>query len=139
MATIALIACASKKRTYRAPARDLYASPLFQYALAYAQTLQPDQIYILSARYGLVQLDEEIEPYNLTLKRMTVQERKTWAEGVIAALRQQCDLAHDHFVVLAGTLYREYVLPHLPSYELPLQGYPIGKQLQWLKQNVMPT
>lgn len=38
----------------------LYTSPLFTYALAYAEALHPDAIYILSAKHGLVGLDEVI-------------------------------------------------------------------------------
>ena len=35
--------------------------------------------YILSAKYGLLEEDEVIEPYNVYLKDMNVAERRQWA------------------------------------------------------------
>uniref|UniRef100_A0A831ZY59 DUF6884 domain-containing protein n=1 Tax=Desulfacinum infernum TaxID=35837 RepID=A0A831ZY59_9BACT len=134
MATIVLISCVSKKMSHRARAKDLYVSPLFRAALQYAQRLSPDKIFILSAKYGLVQLNDEIDPYDVTLKDMPVGERKNWASKVLQALDRYCDLERDHFVILAGKRYREYLLPYLKSYEMPLEGLSIGRQLQYLKQ-----
>jgi hypothetical protein len=34
----------------------------------------PDQVFILSAKYSLVGLDDENEPYNLTLNTMSSRE-----------------------------------------------------------------
>ena len=134
MAKIVLISCVSKKLPHRARAKDLYVSPLFRAALQYAQSFSPDRIFILSAKYGLVGLDDEIDPYNVTLKDMPVRERKDWASKVLKALREFCDLERDHFVILAGNKYREYLLPYLQSYEIPLEGLSIGRQLQYLKR-----
>lgn len=134
MATIVLISCVNKKLDHRARAGDLYTSALFRYALQYAQRWSPDKIFILSARCGLVRLDEEIEPYNVTLNNMSVRGRKEWAKKVLQELCKNCDLERDHFVILAGDKYREYLLPHLRSYEIPLSGLSIGKQLQYLKR-----
>lgn len=134
MATIVLISCVSKKLPHRARAKDLYVSPLFRAALQYAQRFSPDKIFILSAKYGLVQLNDEIDPYNVTLKDMSIRERKAWASRVLQALRSHCDLEKDHFVILAGNSYRQYLIPYLKSYEIPLEGLSIGKQLQYLKR-----
>jgi len=134
--TIVLISCVSKKLSCKAKAKDLYISPLFRVNLQYAQQFSPQKIFILSAKYGLVQLDEEIEPYDITLNRMSTSERKDWAANVISQLQKYCDLKNDHFVILAGEKYRQFLLPHLKSYEIPLAGLPIGKQLQFLKESL---
>lgn len=134
MATIVLISCVSKKLSYKARARDLYISPLFRMNLNYAQQFSPQKVFILSAKYGLVQLDEEIEPYDVTLNKMTARKRRNWAVKVASQLREHCDLGNDHFVILAGQKYRQYLLSHLASYEVSLAGLPIGKQLQFLKE-----
>jgi Family of unknown function (DUF6884) len=114
----------------------LYASPLFQLSLRYAKTICPDVIYILSAKHGLVDLDTTIEPYNVTLNEMTTSERKTWAEAVVAQLGKRTDIMKDHFVLLAGQNYRRHVIPYLQSFELPLEGLSIGKQLQFLSRKL---
>ncbi len=43
---------------------------------------------------------------------------------------------NDHFIILAGKRYREHLLPHLAHVEIPMEGLPIGKQLQFLKQHI---
>ena len=88
MKRIALLSCVSKKLDHPAPAAELYTSPLFRLSLAYARQLHPDAIHILSARYGLVDLDEVIVPYDVTLNTMPAAERRAWAQRVraIAAL-----------------------------------------------------
>jgi hypothetical protein len=96
--------------------------------------LNPDTIYILSAKYGLLDLDAEIDPYNQTLNTMPAAEIRSWAERVLLQLRQVGDLRADHFILLAGMKYRKYLLPHMSSYEIPLEGLTIGKQLRFLSR-----
>ncbi|MDQ7030699.1 MAG: hypothetical protein Q9O62_13430 [Ardenticatenia bacterium] len=134
MNTIVLVACVSKKLPHKAKARELYISPLFRMNLKYAQRFSPQKVFILPAKYELVQLDEEIEPYDVTLNKMSDRERRNWAAKVVSQLQEHSDLGNDHFVILAGQKYRQYLLPHLRSYEVPLAGLPIGKQLQFLKE-----
>jgi hypothetical protein len=132
MKKIVLISCVSKKRPVKSKARDLYISPLFRKNLDYALKLKPDQIFILSAKYGLVSLDEEIEPYDLTLNTMSAKEIKAWSIRVLSDLAGHADLEQDQFIFLAGAKYRKYLLCHLTHFEVPFEGLPIGKQLQQL-------
>jgi len=132
MKRIILISCVSQKLPYKTRSRRLYISPLFKKNLAYAQRLNSDAIFILSVKYGLVELDQEIEPYHLTLNMMSASQIKMWAVRVLAQLSEKADLNRDHFIFLAGSKYRKYLLPKLKSYEVPMEGLPIGKQLQFL-------
>lgn len=136
MKKIALLSCVSLKRSYRTQAKDLYISPLFLKSLQYARQLNPDAIYILSAKYGLLDLNTEVEPYNVTLLTMSTSEVRTWAEKVLNQLSACSDLKIDHFIFLAGLKYRKYLTPHISSYEIPLEGMPIGKQLHFLTEMV---
>lgn len=71
------ISCVKSKRKTKAKARDMYISPLFRYSLKYALSLTSEnKIYILSAKYGLLKLDEVINPYELTLNTMNESEKK---------------------------------------------------------------
>lgn len=132
MKKIVLISCVSKKKPCKAKAAELYVSPLFLGYLRYAKSQKPDDIFILSAKYGLLELDSEIEPYNLTLKDMSSAQVRAWADDVLEQLRKRADLRSDQFILLAGDRYRKYIVPHLVSYEVPFQGMTIGKQLQYL-------
>ena len=108
MAKVILISCVKKKLPHKAKARNLYISDLFKSGLRYAESLNPDKIFILSAEYGLIDLDEDIEPYNLTLNEMSVEERKKWARKVIEKLEGFVDLKNDKIIFLAGIKYREF-------------------------------
>jgi hypothetical protein len=132
MKKIILIACAAKKKPYKAKASDLYDSPLFRGNMRYAKCLRPDSIFILSAKHGLLELNREIESYNATLNEMPSYQVKEWANMVIQELKKHANLQKDHFILLAGERYRKYLLPHLTSHEIPMQGMSIGKQLQFL-------
>jgi hypothetical protein len=134
MKRIVLIACVATKKPFRTQASNLYDSTLFKLSYAYAQKLQPDAIYILSAEHGLVHADTEIAPYNKTLLFMPSHERKAWAEKVLSELRTRANLAEDEFIFLAGEKYREHLIPHIKKYQTPLKGLGIGRQLKRLKE-----
>lgn len=80
MLKILLISCVSKKLNYKAKAKDLYISPLFKYNYQFAKSLNPDKIFILSAKYGLIDSDDEIEPYDETLNTKSKKEIREWAK-----------------------------------------------------------
>lgn len=134
MRKIVLISCVSVKLNNKAKAQDLYVSPLFKYGLAYAKSLNPDKIFILSAKYGLLELNEIIEPYNTTLNNMSSKEIKEWSDKVLSKLKNKIDLNKDQIIFLAGDNYRKYLIPHIKKYTIPLKGLGIGKQLKFLKE-----
>jgi hypothetical protein len=136
--TIALVSCVSKKGTSAAPARSLYLSSWFRKASDVA-ILISDQWFILSAKYGLVEPNKLIEPYNLTLNQMSVTERQAWARNVLSILLRLLE-AGDQVIFLAGKRYREFLIDPLLEYgcnvEIPMEGMRIGEQLQWLNQQL---
>ena len=136
MAKVVLISCVSKKLHHKSKAQDLYVSPLFQKNLKYANSLNPDKIFILSAKYGLLRLNKEIEPYDKTLNKMHSNEIKEWANYVLNQMRKSTDIENDEFIFLAGNNYRKFLLPHLKHYKIPMLGLSIGKQLKWLSKRI---
>lgn len=133
---IVLISCVSQKLDHKAKAEDLYISTLFKKNLQYARSLNPDNIFILSAKYGLLGLDDEIDPYDVTLNSMKVNEVRDWSGLVLSQLKQKTDIINDEFVFLAGIKYRKYVLPHLVNSQVPMNGLKIGEQLHWLTKQI---
>lgn len=136
MKKIILIACVKSKLKTPAKVKDLYTSTLFQYNLRYARHLDPDAIYILSAKYGLLDLDQIIGPYEMTLNSMTEGEKKIWSRKVLDSLQQKADLESDTFIYLAGMNYCKYVIPEPKYFEIPLEGLLLGKQRQELKRRL---
>jgi Family of unknown function (DUF6884) len=133
---VVLLSCVKSKRTVRCRAADMYISPLFRKMMAYANTLSPKRLFILSAKYGLLSPDDLIDPYQCTLKDMKPSECRAWAENVLSTLRQNCDLDADEFVFLAGVPYRANLLPHIKHFTVPMKGLGLGKQLRWLDEHV---
>ncbi len=128
---IALLQCTSKKKFYKCPARELYSeSPRFRLAYDLAK-LVADKIFILSAKYGLVEEETVIEPYEETFRDKSASERAAWGERVIKGLKGHTDLEGDRFMVIAGENYRKNLLPHLTHFWLPLKG---KRQGEWISE-----
>lgn len=135
MKKIVLISCVSRKLRKKAKAEDLYVSDLFRKNLAYAHSLKPDGIYILSAKHGLLSLGQRVEPYDQTLNTMRSAEVEMWAQKVLRQMRGKVGPA-DKVVFLAGERYRKHLLPHFAKAVVPMQGLGIGKQLAYLKGKI---
>jgi len=134
MKRIVLISCVKTKLDHPAKAEHLYISDLFTKNLDYAKKLKPDHIFILSAKYGLLRLNDKIAPYEKTLNQMPVHERRAWSDSVISELRKYADLEQDEFIILAGEKYREFLIPHIKKYKIPFQGLSFGNQLKALNK-----
>lgn len=114
----------------------MYRGSLFKKSLRYAQKLNPDKIFILSAKHGLLELDTEIEPYDMTLNNMNTHERRQWADQVLGSLRAHSDIDNDDFIFLAGRKYREFLICHIRHSSVPMKGLKIGEQLKWLNEQI---
>lgn len=136
---IALISCTKLKASHPCTTREMYkASTLFKKAISYIEQQNYDGWYVLSAKYGLIDKDELIEPYDLTLNTMKAFERKQWSELVMSQIRD-LGLNISHIDFYAGVKYRQYLIPALEldgiSYKTPLQGKGIGEQLKYYTTN----
>jgi hypothetical protein len=136
MRRIVLISCVSKKMPTREKAKDLYVSPLFRLNMRFALLLGPNLIFILSAKYGLVDIEQELDPYEQSLNNMPVKEIKAWAEKVKDQMKGKIDFENDEIIFLAGEKYRKYLVPLFKNISIPLKGLTIGKQLQFLKGKI---
>jgi len=117
------------------PASELYISNLFKKSMAYAKSLKPTKIFILSAKHGLLELDDPISTYDETLNSKKSDERKKWANKVIQKLTIKTDLNKDEFIFLAGMKYRQYLLPHIKRHKIPMLGISLFEQPKWLQEN----
>lgn len=131
---IALISCASKKIDRKAKAKELYASHLFKLNLEYARK-NSDKAFILSAKHGLLELDEEIEPYDLTLNNMKDSEIEQWAEKVLSQLKIKTSVENDEFIILAGKNYFKHLLPQLKNYSISMEHIGLFDRIKFLKEN----
>ena len=134
--SLGLVSCTKSKRSHRCPAREMYqASELFRKAYKYA-IKHYDYVAILSAKYGLLLPEEEIDPYQLTLKSMTTEEQRNWSEKVLSQLEGKLDaLGISEVFFHAGFEYRRHLVEQLGERgircHVPLKGLGIGQQKAW--------
>ena len=132
-----LVSCVGQKTASARKAKDLYVSQWFIKARGYVETSKAPW-FILSAGYGLVDPKTTIDPYEKTLNRMSVGERRAWATRVTAQMDTHLP-AVDGVILLAGVRYREFLLDYLKArfrrVEVPMEGLKIGEQLHWLTVN----
>ena len=138
VARVALVGCGKKKLDGKHPARDLYTGPLFKAALAHA-TRTADEAFILSARHGLLALDEEVESYDKPLASASWSERERWAYRVCLDLRRRLHGRRFEVAIFAGQTYADPIdrcmalLDRTVAVTTPLAGLSLGYQLRWFR------
>lgn len=129
-----LISCSKSKLATKARARELYTGSLFQKAVAWAERHQYPW-FIVSALYGLVTPDQELQPYDFSLKQLHAREREAWGQRAISQLDKHASSASHAFLIMPE-LYRWHIqtalLRHGITYENPVEGMKIGQQMRWL-------
>ena len=133
---IIFLSCVKSKQKCRCRAEEMYVSDLFKKSLIYAKQQKPRKIYILSALYGLLELDDIITPYEKTLLKMSEAERKKWACKVFKQMRDKNIDFNEEAVFLCGYQYRKYLSPKFKKSVAPLGNLGIGKQLAFYKENI---
>jgi cytoplasmic iron level regulating protein YaaA (DUF328/UPF0246 family) len=143
--TFILVSCSSQKAAKLCRAEDMYISALFKSSIRYAKNFEHPEIYILSAKYGLLKREKIIEPYDVTLstvprkKRkphlhiLNAEEKKAWGEKVLKQLSTLADTKKDKFIFLAGKEYVKPLRDALTNIEEPLEGKKQGQRLAFLK------
>lgn len=137
--SIVVIPCCGPKLSYPAPARDIYTGTMFRKALALADRCDAD-LYIFSAKYGLLRPDTVIAPYNLTMEHNSLM-RAAHKRGkslpplacpeAVIALKQAANVilqSYSKRVYLMSKVYCSHLVPG----DQPLLRLKFGEQMQWL-------
>lgn len=132
---IALISCCKQKREELCMAKDIYISPLFKYSLKYIIQHNYDKYYILSAKYGLLQPDIYIEPYDNSLISMPKNDRVRWGISVSNDIYRLIKEGST-IDIYGGKLY--YCNLDLSAYDVNIifGNMGIGQRLKYLKNNI---
>jgi hypothetical protein len=141
--TLCLVGCCKRKLSHAAPAKDLYCSTLFRLSRQWAER-HADAWAILSARYGVVETETVIQPYDTTIadrspfgqSPLTPKEFGPWLCASVQAWRSRfaTPARGAALVILAGRDYWQGLVGHRLSFSTPLDGLNIGRRLRWLKQ-----
>ncbi len=103
-------ACTKRKGKERGPAREVYKGAVRN--LFYLAEEMGFECYVLSAKYGLISCEDEIEPYDVYLNELGEREReelKRSVESSCSALRGPWDVAIFHLSSNYASLLSCYI------------------------------
>jgi hypothetical protein len=133
---IGLVGCVKSKLPHAAPAGELYISALFAGRRAYVERTC-GRWFILSAEYGLLAPEREIEPYEKTLKTMSTAAKRAWSRrvagellaqlGTVSGLTFEVHAGHDYF----GFGLRDALLRAGAAVVIPTEHLKQGEQLSF--------
>lgn len=128
---IALISCSKNKKDYKCRAVEMYSnSTLFKKTLNFCKGY--DKIMILSAKYGAICCDDEIEPYEQTLNGASKKDKVEWASKCLNSLMSIFEIEKCQFDFFTGINYYEPLKDLLPHSNFPMRGLGIGERLRFL-------
>lgn len=129
-----IIPCGAKKFRVKSPvpAHRLYVGPYFKACLKYALSItDPCSIFILSAKYGLISLKENIESYDLKMGQVG-----SIGGDIILEQAIERDLVYrTPMIGLGGKLYTDKMRNIWPNGHYPLTGLSLGYSMRFLKIN----
>ncbi|MFF2518573.1 DUF6884 domain-containing protein [Streptomyces sp. NPDC058086] len=115
---LVVIPCGSRKLGRRARAADLYVGSYHRACRSTGDALRPDRLLIVSARYGLLDLDDVIDPYDTphgaadAITAQALLEQATVRDIVLL----------DPVVALGGARHVDLVRTIWPHARTPLAG-----------------
>jgi hypothetical protein len=112
---------------------------MFKKTLEYGKSLQPDKMFILSAKHHLVPLNKELDPYDKTLKEMPADEKEKWGDETVKQMKSHgLNLNKDKFIFLTGSEYMKPLTKYIPdsNIEKPMEGRRMGERLKWLNTQI---
>lgn len=129
---VVLISCSKQQVKGCHMAKDLYDSHIFRKSLQYAISLDPDEIFVLSTKYGLLPLCMTKKDYNVPKPE---NGWKLWSEKVLNEFKKyNLNPSRDLFVILAGKDYYQYLKTVIINIETPLEGLQTGYRLKKLNE-----
>lgn len=99
---LVITSCSKKKRSYKTTASDMYQGQLFKMVKKFAKTNNFD-FKILSAKYGLLNPDEIIKPYDKKLKNN--EDIKILQKDLIFKWNN-LSVPYDFVLLIMGKYYR---------------------------------
>ena len=143
MRKVILVGCGKKKKGGSHKAKDLYEGVLFRKTYDYAKLIG-DDIYIISALYGLVNPERIIKNYNDTLHGREDSFVREWSMRVSLEIKKLYPEKEGvEIFIFAGEIYRKYVLYILTQMGYNIRngfgeekGFGIGKRLHFLNKNI---
>lgn len=123
---IVIIPCGFKKAITISSAKYLYLGPYFKSNLKLARALTIDEnIYILSAKHGLLKLNDKIEPYNLKMGM-----KGSVSFSLIQKQAINLGIINKNIIAIGGKEYLKPLELIFKNIQTPLKGLSMGYSMQ---------
>jgi uncharacterized protein DUF6884/GIY-YIG catalytic domain-containing protein len=133
-ARVVLVGCSSSKAPTARPAAELFTGAAFTKARELARSSGASW-YVLSAKFGLLNPDEVVAPYDMYLADQQAPYRTAWGAWVVAQLAARHDLSGTVIEVHAGRAYCDPLRAPLAAVGATLNealaGLGLGERLAW--------
>lgn len=126
---IVIVGCGARKRIRPVRAVDMYCGQYFRACWAAGTALAEGNVYILSAKYGLLPPGKVIAPYDLTMG-----QPGTVTAAEVRAQAQDLGIIGRAGVALCSARYAQLCREVWPVVDAPLTGLGIGQQLHVLAE-----
>ena len=129
---IIIIPCGAKKRNGTYPAKELYTGVYFRACLKWALSIiEPENIYILSAKYGILALNDIIATYDIRMGEYNSIKLADIYKQVIDK-----NLINKKCIAIGGKNYTNICKQIWQDCITPLAGKGgLGHQISWLNNN----
>lgn len=130
---IVIISCGKAKQNKPCCAKDMYIGAYHRLLQQYALSICcENDIYILSAKYGILSLSDIIEPYELRMG-----QNGSIDEDAIRMQAKQRKIENEHVIALGGKIYVNLIRTVWKDVYCPIEYLPgIGHQMKWLKEQI---
>lgn len=133
---VTIIGCGKSKLPGKHRAEALYTGGLFRASLKYAKSTS-DVVYIASANYGLLELSDVVESYDLVITELSKTSRELWAQEVVGSLLSKNRWPPFDLTLLLSKEYMSPLSKELASrgisFKEPLKGLDLFERNAWLK------
>lgn len=141
---IYLLGCGKQKQKtgWFGPARELYTGSLFKAKLRFAEKVEV-KWYIVSAKFGLMDPNQVVTPYDRTMNDLSPIDRPLWAMRVVTKLiLKLCRSKLPNDFTLHLHMGKEYCdsirsFLYLAGFNviLPVEGLGQGEQMKWYSED----
>lgn len=111
---LVILSCTKKKLDHPAPATELYQGDMFKKAQIWISRNKFDEL-IISAKYGLVEPNEILEPYDKQLK--TKSDARSIQQKIVPKLKEYLK-NKKAIVIIMGNIYVEALKPALEGLKM---------------------
>lgn len=139
---IAIIPCTNQKTDSPGPAREVWKGSHFQFTLLHAETFY-DKVLIMSYKYGFIDPDYEIEPYDINIQHQPAVERLKWWWLVREHIQEVAELKPELVAIYTGNFERDRIIKEFFQHGVrniivPWEGLGVGERMQQVYDRVLP-